>query len=267
MAGEKMPRFAALMARLRSSDGCPWDRDQNHETLKIHLVEETYEVIEAIESGNPDSIREELGDLLLQIVFHAQIACEAGQFTIDDVIEGIHNKLIRRHPHVFADVKVSGSRDVVKNWETIKARERDSGDATQARHQESILQGTPKHLPPLAEACQLTSRASRVGFDWETTREILEKLDEEITELRKSLQGGNRPGILEEIGDLLFVMANLARHLHVDPEVALKRANRKFISRFHFIEEQLRKRGRTLQEATLEEMNLFWDEAKGDDHC
>lgn len=262
MSGEKMPQLATLMARLRAPEGCPWDREQNHDTLKTHLTEEAYEVIEAIEAQDPALLKEELGDLLLQIVFHAQIGEEEGQFTLDDVIQGIYEKLIRRHPHVFADVDLKTSRDVIKNWEALKASEMDDNGHSKNAHRQSILDGTPRNLPPMVQAYQLTSRASRVGFDWEKAVDIFEKLEEEARELRDSLLQDNRQRISEEIGDLLFVVVNLARHLHVDPELALRRTNEKFITRFRYVEEQLQQQGRELREATLEEMDHYWKESK-----
>ena len=263
MSGETLPLLTSLMARLRSPGGCPWDREQTHDTLKTYLVEEVYEVIEAIESGDTPAFREELGDLLLQIVFHSQIAEEGGCFNMDDVIRTIHDKLIRRHPHVFADLDVKTSSEVLHNWEAIKAREKQQGLSLSSSDVRSVLDGTPDNLPPLAHACQLTSRAARVGFDWKAAEDILDKLAEETGELRRGMARGDRREIAGEIGDLLFVVVNLARHLHVDPEVALRRTNRKFIKRFRYIEEQIRKQGRRMQDATLEEMDRLWDQSKG----
>ena len=262
MPGESLPLLTALMARLRSPGGCPWDREQNHDTLKAYLVEEAYEVIEAIEAGDSSALKEELGDLLLQVVFHAQIAREDGSFDIDGVIQQIHDKLIRRHPHVFADKDVKSSREVLHNWEAIKAEEKQNGLPEASPDSRSVLDGTPDSLPPLAHACQLTSRAARVGFDWTNPEDIFEKLREETEELKRSMAQDDRRHITEEIGDLLFVVVNLARRLHVDPEVALRRTNRKFIRRFRYIEEQIKQQGRRLQDCTLEEMDLLWDQSK-----
>ena len=262
MPGESLPLLTALMARLRAPGGCPWDREQNHDTLKTHLVEEAYEVIEAIEQGDSAALQEELGDLLLQIVFHSQIAQEEGRFHIDDVIRQIHDKLIRRHPHVFADRDLKTSQEVLANWEAIKAEEKKSDPEATEQQARSILDGTPDNLPPLAHAYQLTSRAARVGFDWKEATDIFDKLHEEIGELQQCMAEGNRQRISREIGDLLFVVVNLARHLHVDPELSLRRTNRKFVRRFRYIEDQIHRQGRTMQSASLEEMDRLWNESK-----
>jgi tetrapyrrole methylase family protein/MazG family protein len=262
MAGEKMSELAALMARLRSANGCPWDREQSHDSLKIHLIEEAYEVIQAIESRNEAGLREELGDLLLQIVFHAQIASEAGKFSLDDVIRAIQEKLIRRHPHVFGEADLRTSQEVIRNWEAIKAAEKESADEAAGARRKSILDGAPENLPPLVEAYQLTSRASRVGFDWQKAEDIFDKLDEEARELRESMGKADQQAVSEEIGDLLFVIVNLARHLHVDPELALRRTNRKFIARFRYMERQLEQEGKSVRKAALDEMDKHWERAK-----
>jgi tetrapyrrole methylase family protein/MazG family protein len=262
MAGEKMPELAVLMARLRSAEGCPWDREQSHDSLKIYLIEEAYEVVQAIESQNATALREELGDLLLQIVFHAQIATEAGDFSLNDVIHEIQDKLVRRHPHVFGEVDMKTSQEVVRNWEAIKAAENEDRQGVREARRKSVLDGTPENLPPLVQAYQLTSRASRVGFDWQKPEDIFNKLDEEIQELRDCMGKADRQAISEEIGDLLFVMVNLARHLHVDPELALRRTNRKFNARFRYMEQQLEQEGRPVQRASLEEMDRHWEKSK-----
>jgi len=224
-------------------------------------IEEAYEVLEAIENHDMDGLRHELGDLLFHVVFYSQMAKERGQFTVDDVIGYVYNKLVRRHPHVFGDVDASTSDEVLRNWEAIKAAEKAERSPDGPP---SILEGVSTKIPALLEAYQLTERASRVGFDWAKAQQVMEKVDEEIQELKETVVESpqDRERVKEEIGDLLFVVANLARLLEVDPELALRGANRKFKRRFRHIEVELNKRGRTLEESTLEEMDALWDEAK-----
>lgn len=273
-AGEWFERLVALQARLRGKDGCPWDREQTHESLRTYLVEETYEVLEALESGDAAKIADELGDLLLQIVFHAQLAQEAGRFDVTQVIERIHTKLVRRHPHVFGNAQAKTAAQVLKNWEQLKKEERGewNGEA-QAEGEGSVLDGVPRTLPAVLEAYQLTRRAAHVGFDWENIEGVLEKMEEEIGELRHSLKGKSRDAevaetprpqrrIEEEIGDLLFVAVNVARFLGADPEIALKKANRKFAARFREVERRAAGQGKKLSEMKLEEMEELWQGAK-----
>lgn len=264
--------LVALMARLRSPDGCPWDREQNYETLAPMLLEEAYEAFEAVEQareGRPLELRDELGDLLFQIVFYAQVAHERQEFTIDDVTEAIHAKMVRRHPHVFGDAQAKDAETVLRNWEAIKAEEkRVAGKDSQ---DESLLDGVSQKAPALMEAHQLSTKAARVGFDWQHLDDIFAKLHEEIDELRAAINQqtadaeADRAQVREELGDLLFAVTNIARHLQVEPEAALKVTNRKFRRRFHFIERNLKARGRTLDAATLDEMEALWQEAKSSD--
>ncbi len=257
--------LVALMSRLRAPDGCPWDREQTFATLGPMLIEEAYEVIEATEGSELRELRDELGDLLFQIVFYAQIASEEdrpGGFDIYDAITSVHEKMIRRHPHVFAGEKVSSTAEVLANWEAIKAAERSSEPAGEDK--KSILDGVSGKLPSLLEAHQLTTKAARVGFDWKNTSDIFDKLDEEVIELQAEIGAEPRDSraIEDEVGDLLFVMVNIARKLGVEPEVALKSANRKFRRRFKHIENRLSRDGKSLGDASLDEMDRLWNEAK-----
>jgi MazG family protein len=266
--------LVALQARLRAPNGCPWDREQTHESLRTFLVEETYEALEALDSGDAGKFAGELGDLLLQIIFHARLAEEAGRFTVSDVIRGVHDKMVRRHPHVFGKVKARNSSDVLKNWEQLKAEERraDAGRA-QASESASILDGVPRTLPALLEAHQLTRRAANIGFDWEHAEGLFEKLAEETAELRVALDkdaGRGRgaapkrpsPAVEEEMGDLLFVTVNLARFLGLDAEIALKKANRKFTGRFQWMEREAGRSGKKLAEVPRERMERLWEASK-----
>lgn len=262
---EKLDELIAVMGRLRAPGGCPWDAEQTYASLSQYLLEEAYEVFDAIQTadstGDVTGLKEELGDLLLQVVFHSTIAAERGEFTIEDVAGDAARKLILRHPHVFGDAKLVRARDVLDNWDNLKANERmASGKQKAGGH--SILDDVPIHFPALLEALKLTNRAAKVGFDWKDETQVLEKLDEEITELRAAVETGEKERIEGEIGDILFAAVNLARKLDVEPETALKRTNRKFRRRFSFIEEELRKAGRTLEEANLDEMDELWDQAK-----
>jgi MazG family protein len=255
-------KLVDLMARLRGPDGCPWDKEQTRETLKPMLIEEAYEVLDALDSDDPNELREELGDLLFQVVFHAQIGAERNEFTLAEVIDRLYEKMVRRHPHVFGDAPYRTSADVLKNWEDIKSAEKQASGEKPKAEKRSILEGSPKQLPPLTEAFQLTAKAARVGFDWSKIEEIFEKLQEELGELRAALAGQDQKQIADEIGDLLFVVTNIARFLNIDPETALRRSNKKFVVRFQYIEEELRKRGKDLKDSTLEEMEALWQEAK-----
>ena len=237
--GKLFEDLVAVQARLRAPGGCPWDREQTHSTLRTYLVEESYEVLDAIETGNSQELAEELGDLLLQVLFHADLAREAGTFDISDVITGIHNKMVRRHPHVFGNVKAETSGEVLKNWAQLKAKEKQAASPPGGLvHDQlpSALDGIPRNLPALLEAYQMTRRAAQVGFDWEHVEGIFEKLEEEAAELRAALAASNRRSVEEEVGDLLFSVVNLARFLGLDPEVTLKYSNLKFKSRFQEME-------------------------------
>ena len=266
--------LVSLMSRLRSPEGCPWDREQTYATLAPMLLEEAYEAFEAVEDareGRPENLREELGDLLFQIVFYAQVASERGEFTIDDVTDSIHSKMIRRHPHVFGDVSVRDNEELLRNWEAMKAEEKRAAGKVKEDSDSSLLDGVSSKAPALMEAHQLGVKAARVGFDWRDVDEIFDKLHEEIDELRDAIRESKDAGadsdaehgrVREELGDLLFAVTNIARHLQVEPESALKLTNRKFRRRFRHIERGLEARGRELSESTIEEMEELWQEAK-----
>jgi MazG family protein len=270
-AGKWFEKLVALQARLRGPNGCPWDREQTHESLRKFLIEETYEVLDAMESGDPHKFSSELGDLLLQVVFHAILAEETGRFTISDVIESVHAKMVRRHPHVFGDAKAGTSAAVLKSWEQIKAEERATEGNTPAAKAapDSMLGGVPRSLPAVLEAYQLTRRASHVGFDWENLAGIFDKLDEERREIEATLQSPGRATtkmptrrLEAEVGDLLFVGVNVARFLGVDPEIALKSANRKFKKRFQWMESAAAREGHRFADLPRERMEELWNEAK-----
>lgn len=261
-----------LMRKLRSADGCPWDREQNYATLAPMLLEEAYEAFEAVEEareGDPNELRDELGDLLFQIVFYAQVASEQGHFSIDDVTEAIHSKMVRRHPHVFGDTSAKDSAAVLRNWEVMKQEERRA--AGKSEQQDSLLDGVSTKAPALMEAHQLSTKAARVGFDWQLLEEIFTKMEEEISELREAIQThvtsneeADHGLVREEIGDLLFAVTNIARHLKVEPEAALKLTNRKFRRRFSYIETKLREQNRKFDETTLDDLESLWQEAKSE---
>ena len=259
--------LVAIMARLRGPGGCPWDREQTHASLRPYLLEETYETLEAIDTGAPDSLRLELGDLLLQVVFHAQLAGEAGTFTIDDVIAGLVEKLIRRHPHVFGNLQVSGSGDVLANWETIKERERAEGlhgleeRATSAAGS-SALDGLPRALPALALAQRLQMRAAGAGFTWPDLGAAAAKVREELAELEAAAADGSGAQTAEELGDLLFTIANVPRYLGLDGEQALRDACAKFRERFTRLEERARAEGRSLREYSADALLALWRAAR-----
>jgi MazG family protein len=259
--GKLFDGFVAIQARLRAPGGCPWDREQTHQTLKTYLIEEAYEVLDALEHGSPVELTEELGDLLLQVLFHADIAREAGLFDIGDVITAIRDKMIRRHPHVFGNVKADTSDQVLKNWAQLKADEKKQA-AHAAKTVPSALDGVPRSLPALLEAHQLTKKAAQVGFDWETVEGIFDKLREETSELRVALSEPNRRRREEEVGDLLFVAVNLARFLGFDPEVALKISNTKFKSRFQLMEKEAAQTGQRLADLSKAELEMLWESAK-----
>ena len=244
-----------LMTRLRGPDGCPWDRKQTFPDLKAYVIEESYEVVDAIDQNDRAALAEELGDLLLQAVFIAEMAREEGSFDIYDSITAIHDKLVRRHPHVFGDVVADDAEQVLVNWEKLKQDERKAEN-------KSVLSGVPQAMPALLKARRLTEKAARVGFDWRRTEDVFDKLDEEVAELREAVAEGDAEHIHEEIGDLLFTIANIARKVNVNPEEALQSTNRKFMRRFEAMESRLRERDQNLDQLELEEMDRLWDEAK-----
>jgi MazG family protein len=280
--GAKFERVKSIMARLRAPGGCPWDREQTFDTIKRYTLEETYEVLEAIDNRDWKELTSELGDLLLQVLFYAEMAQEQGSFTIDDVLDALSDKLIYRHPHVFGDTRADDSAQVLKNWEALKEEEKrkslpTSGETLQNRPA-LLLEGVTSKMPALQEAHKISSKAAHVGFDWPEVQGLFEKLSEETRELQEHLHGlpaagsnsSQKPQIPQElraqvegeVGDLFFVLVNIARYLSVDPESALRKTNRKFRRRFGWLEEQLREQGRTLEQATLEEMETLWQQAK-----
>jgi MazG family protein len=288
--GERFERAVSIMAKLRSPGGCPWDREQTFDSIKPYTLEETYEVLEAIDKRDWDALPAELGDLLLQVLFYSQMAAEDQRFSIDDVLDRLSNKLVDRHPHVFGSVTAETSADVLRNWEALKAEEKrkrleaGGGKAALPQNLESVLAGVSSAMPALLEAHKLSSRAAHVGFDWPEMAGLFEKLEEETTELKheldhlqvsiqptgKGVAGSGKPQfpeefrhrLEEEVGDLFFVLVNIARYLTVDPESALKKTNRKFKRRFQWIEEQLRSSGRTPQQSTMDELESLWQQAK-----
>ncbi len=253
-----MRRLLEIMDKLRDPGGCPWDREQTMRSLTPYLLEEAHEVIEAIEAGDVAHHKEELGDLLFQVVFQARIAREEGKFDFADVCDAIAEKLTRRHPHVFGDVEVSGSREVVKNWERIKADERKQ----KGQEPRSAIGGVPVSLPALVRAERLTEKAGAVGFDWPDARSVLAKVREELAELEQAMEAGTPAQVEHELGDLLFAAANLGRWVKAHPEEALRGTLRRFESRFHHVERELAARGKSPRDSTLAEMDALWNEAK-----
>src|SRR5438046_2310232 len=288
--GERFERAVSIMARLGGPGGCPWDREQTFDSIKPYTLEETYEVLEAIDNRDWQELTGELGDLLLQVLFYSEIAKEQGTFSIDDVLDRLSTKLVERHPHVFGDVKAETSADVLRNWEALKAEEKKKrleaggGKGVKGEAAESVLAGVSSAMPALLEAHKLTSRAAHVGFDWPEMAGLFEKLGEEVTELKDELQhlptparpveggvaGSGKPRVPEELrhrledelGDMFFVLVNIARYLSLDPESALKKTNRKFKRRFQWMEAQLRASGRTPQQATMDELEALWQSSK-----
>ena len=255
-------RLIEIMARLRDPErGCPWDREQTFATIAPYTIEEAYEVADAIERGEMAELKEELGDLLLQVVYHARMAEEAGDFAFADVAEAISDKMIRRHPHVFGAEEVRDAEGQTQRWEAIKAAER-AAKGQAAAEKPGVLHGIPVGMPALTRAAKLTRRAARVGFDWPSTAEVLDKLREEVGELEAEIEAGDVEKARAELGDLMFVCANLARKLEVEPEAALRGANAKFERRFAHIERRLAEMGSSPEQSTLEEMDALWDEAK-----
>lgn len=290
--GERFERAVSIMARLRAPGGCPWDREQSFDSIKPYTLEETYEVLEAIDNRDWPELRDELGDLLLQVLFYAQMAREEQHFSIDDVLDRLSQKLIDRHPHVFGSAEAKTSADVLRNWEVLKAEEKkkrlEAGGGKAAKHadnKESVLGGVSSAIPALLEAFKLSSRAAHVGFDWPNIESLLEKLHEEADELKQNLKEFPAPGpvpmqrgiagsgkqpvseelkarLEDEVGDLLFVLVNIARYLALDPESALRKTNRKFKRRFQYVEEQVRARGGKLEQSSLGEMEELWQASK-----
>jgi MazG family protein len=256
-SAQAVEKLLAIMARLRGPGGCPWDREQTLRTLRPYVLEETYEVLEAMEAGDPREHCEELGDLLLQIVFQARIAEEAGQFDFADVAEAIAGKLVRRHPHVFGNAQVKDAEGVMRQWVALKREEKAARGGGR-----SVLEGVPRELPALARAERLTEKASRIGFDWPDAAGARAKVDEELGELDEAMAGGDPGRIEDELGDVLFAVANLARKLSLPPEEALRGAVGRFIARFEHVERELERRGIRHGTASLEEMDRLWDEAK-----
>jgi MazG family protein len=250
MEDKNFQELVDIVRRLRVE--CPWDREQNHDTIKQNTIEEAYEVIEAIDDKDYGELKKELGDLLLHVIFHSLIAEKEGNFKLNEVIDSIKEKLVRRHPHIFGDVKVDGTTDVLKNWEAIKLEE----------GRENLLAGIPKHLPSLARAYRIQEKASKVGFDWENKKDVWKKVIEEIEELQSIEESGDAAKIEEEMGDILFALTNYARFLNVNPENALRFTNEKFIKRFTYIEERLKEKGIKITESNLQEMDKYWEESK-----
>jgi MazG family protein len=268
-AGEWFERLVALQARLRAPNGCPWDREQTHATLRTYLIEEAYEVLDAMNSGDDAKFANEMGDLLLQVVFHSQIAREEGRFTVADVIREVHEKMVRRHPHVFGEKRAKDAAEVLRNWEEIKAQERrgaegqeSSGTAKKAEERKSLLDGVPRGLPATMEGLQLTRKASRAGFDWESAQGVFDKLREETDELRDASEANDARRVEEEMGDLLFAAVNLARFLQVDPEIALKNANTKFTRRFREMERLAVENGQAFAEVPRADKEKLWEVTK-----
>jgi len=256
LAKEGFEKLVDIMAKLRGEGGCPWDKAQTHESLKPFLIEEAYEVIDAIDAENPEILKEELGDLLLQIVFHSRIAEEEGRFSINDVIEKVCDKMIRRHPHIFGEVKADTAEEVLKNWEDIKKEEKDFSSYAES------MDRLPEQLPALMKAFKVQEKAARVGFDWDSVDGALNKVYEELQEIQEVYKSEKREKIKEEIGDLLFAVVNVARFLRVDPELALRDATKKFVKRFKYVEEEAKRQNKDLSKMTLEEMDILWEQGK-----
>ena len=259
MKKELFESLVGVIATLRGENGCPWDREQTHTSLKSTLIEETYETVEAIDSGDPKKLKEELGDLLLNIMLQAQIAAENQDFDIYDVIDTLTEKLIRRHPHVFGDVHVDNAEEVVKNWEAIKSQEAGYED------RKSVLDGVPNALPALLRGQKIQKRAARVGFDWDNIADVVAKMDEELAEVKESLHNNDSDAAEMEIGDLLFAVVNLCRFVDLQAEETLRKSNRKFIARFKRMETELEKQGKTFTEQTLAELDEIWEKVKKDE--
>ena len=259
--GEKFAQLVAIMERLRAPGGCPWDRDQTFDSIKPYTLEETYEVLDAIDRRDWPNLAEELGDFILQAVFYAEMAAEEKLFTIDDALDAINQKLVRRHPHVFADESAATAGDVKKLWDQIKQSEK-AAKPDKPKADASILDGIPRVLPALMEAQQVASKAAGKGFDWENAEQVVEKLHEELAEFAAARTNANPAELEDELGDMLFVIVNLARFVKVDPEQALRKTNAKFRKRFGYIERALAERGKTLEQSNIQEMEELWQQAK-----
>lgn len=257
-SGEQFEALVQIMERLRADNGCPWDREQTRETLKPFLIEEAYEVVEAIDEGDPKHLMEELGDLLFQVVFHAQVAAERREFTIGQVLAATADKMVRRHPHVFGDSTASTTHEVLEQWEELKREERNAAAAIPA----SALDGVPRELPGLLRAQRLQDKASRTGFDWPEISGVMAKVEEELGELKEAIGSAAPEAVEEELGDVLFSLVNLARFLNLSAEDALRRSIARFATRFQRMEEALQRDGRRLKEMSIEEMDRLWEEAK-----
>jgi MazG family protein len=258
-AGEKFQKLVDLMGRLRAPGGCPWDREQTFDSIKPYTLEETYEVLDAIDRRDWPELSEELGDFLLQAVFYAEMASEEGHFRIEDCLDAINQKLVRRHPHVFGEESAENAGDVKRIWGEVKAAEKKE----KGRHEAGLLDSVPRALPALVEGQQIASRAAGVGFDWENPDQVIDKLHEELAEFAEARRAADPAELENELGDMLFVLVNLARFVKVDPEQALRKTNAKFRRRFGYIERKLAERGRRPQDSNIEEMEALWQEAKG----
>lgn len=249
-------KLVSIMAKLREPGGCPWDHEQTHESILPQLLEETYEVMSAVDDKNAPHLCEELGDLLLHLCFHAQIASEKNHFTMEDVVKGILEKLIRRHPHVFGDVKVENASDVIKNWDAIKAQEEKKHKGT------TYLDSVPRALPSLMQAYKLSKKASKVGFDWKNTSDVIQKINEEIEELKQAMKANDKENLEHEVGDLFFALANLCRFIHIQPEEALRKANHRFRDRFAWMEKTIQQKDQKMDILSAPEWDELWNQAK-----
>ena len=254
-------KLTDIVDTLMSENGCPWDKVQTRETLKPFLIEEVYETLEALDSNNPEEIKDELGDLLYQILFHAKISENRNEFNIHDVVQNISEKMIRRHPHVFKDENLETPDQVVTQWEEIKKQEKNNV------HRKSVLDGVPKHLPGLLRSQKLQKKAAKHGFDWDEISSVFDKLDEEVAEFKEAVLSGKENDIEGELGDIFFVLVNIAKFKKIDAEEALRRTNNKFIQRFQYIEKEVAKRGKELKETPLEELEQYWQAAKKEKSC
>jgi tetrapyrrole methylase family protein/MazG family protein len=253
---DALDRLVEIVAKLRSPEGCPWDREQTHKSLLSGFLDEMYEFFEAVDENNTHKMKEELGDLLLQVVFHTQLGTENSSFTFDDVADEISEKLVRRHPHVFGDVQVSSSREVLHNWEAIKKSEKGK------EHRKSLVDDIPAALPALFRAEKVQRRVAKVGFDWKDVRPALDKVEEEFAEFREAVLSGNNEHASEELGDIIFALVNVARHHSISAEDAVRQTTNKFERRFRYIEGKVEESGRTIYQATFEEMDRLWEESK-----
>lgn len=255
-SSQSIQRLLDIMQKLRSDDGCPWDREQTVESIKPNLIEECYEALDAIESGDPERHKEELGDILLQVVFHAQIRRESGDFDFSDVVDTICEKLVRRHPHVFGDEQADNPEEVLRNWERIKREEKGT------EKKSSTFSGLPRSMPALQKADHVQARAARLGFDWDSIEPVIDKVEEELLETKHAIREGSTAEAVDEIGDLLFATVNLTRFIGTDAEAALHSTIEKFVSRFHFIEEHIHAQGKSLSDYNLAELDDYWIMAK-----